>query len=38
MHITGNKEGEPTKLGFAITDVLTGLYATQGVLSGLLLK
>jgi crotonobetainyl-CoA:carnitine CoA-transferase CaiB-like acyl-CoA transferase len=25
-------------LGFAITDVLTGLYATQGILSAILLK
>lgn len=35
MAITGEKNGEPSKLGFAITDVLTGLYSTNGILSAL---
>lgn len=38
MHLTGNPGGEPFKMGFAITDVLTGLYAANAVLAGLLHK
>ncbi len=33
MSITGTNE--PSKLGFAITDVLTGLNLTNGIMSGL---
>lgn len=36
MSITGEKDGEPQKLGIAITDVLTGLYACIGIQSALL--
>ncbi|MDY0395784.1 CaiB/BaiF CoA transferase family protein [Virgibacillus halophilus] len=36
MSITGEKDGEPQKLGIAITDVLTGLYACVGIQSALL--
>ena len=36
MHITGEKEGPPTKVGYAITDILTGHHATQGILAALL--
>ena len=38
MHLTGAKDTEPFKLGFAITDVITGLYAANAVLAGLLHK
>lgn len=35
MSITGEPEGRPMKVGVAITDVLTGLYAATSVLAGL---
>jgi formyl-CoA transferase len=35
MSITGEPQGMPMKVGVAITDVLTGLYAAIGVLAGL---
>jgi crotonobetainyl-CoA:carnitine CoA-transferase CaiB-like acyl-CoA transferase len=35
MHITGPAGGEPTKVGVALVDVLTGLYATSGILAAL---
>ncbi|HET7578316.1 MAG TPA: CaiB/BaiF CoA-transferase family protein [Bacillales bacterium] len=35
MSITGSEESGPTKVGVAITDVLTGLYATVGILGAL---
>ena len=35
MSITGDTGGEPTKTGVAIVDVLTGLYATIGILAAL---
>ncbi|PGZ88551.1 CaiB/BaiF CoA-transferase family protein [Bacillus sp. AFS029533] len=35
MSITGEKEGEPTKVGFAISDVLTGLFTCIGILASL---
>jgi crotonobetainyl-CoA:carnitine CoA-transferase CaiB-like acyl-CoA transferase len=35
MHITGSPGGEPTKVGVALVDVLTGLYATAGILAAL---
>ena len=35
MSITGEPDGEPMKVGVAITDVITGLYAAAGVLAGL---
>lgn len=36
MHLTGSPETEPFKLGFAITDVITGLYAANAVLAGII--
>src|SRR5207247_6698215 len=33
MSITGPVEGPPTKVGVAVTDVLTGLYAATSVLA-----
>lgn len=36
MSITGNEESGPQKVGIAITDVLTGLYAVIGIEAALL--
>lgn len=36
MHITGEKDGAPTKVGYAITDILTGHHSTQGILAALI--
>jgi len=35
MHMTGFPDGEPTRVGVAITDYLAGLYAIQGILLAL---
>src|ERR1700716_2193374 len=35
MDMTGFQNGEPTRVGVAITDYLAGLYATQGILLAL---
>jgi crotonobetainyl-CoA:carnitine CoA-transferase CaiB-like acyl-CoA transferase len=35
MSITGTAEGEPQKVGVALVDVLTGLFATVGILAAL---
>jgi crotonobetainyl-CoA:carnitine CoA-transferase CaiB-like acyl-CoA transferase len=35
MSITGEQGGEPTKAGVALLDVVTGLYATIGILAAL---
>jgi len=35
MHITGAADGPPTKVGVALVDVITGLYATIAMLAGL---
>jgi crotonobetainyl-CoA:carnitine CoA-transferase CaiB-like acyl-CoA transferase len=35
MSITGQPEGQPTKAGYAKTDIFTGLYATVGILAAL---
>ena len=36
MHITGEREGTPVKVGVAITDLTTGLYASHAVLAALI--
>jgi formyl-CoA transferase len=36
MWITGEREGNPCKVGVAITDVLTGVYASSAITSALL--
>ena len=36
MYITGEKNGPPCKVGVAITDVLTGVYASGAITSALL--
>ena len=35
MSITGQPDGEPTKVGVAIADVMTGMYAAVAILSAL---
>ncbi|MDP9330269.1 MAG: CoA transferase [Actinomycetota bacterium] len=35
MSVTGEADGEPTKAGVALLDVVTGLYAAVGILSAL---
>ena len=35
MSITGEPEGQPQKVGVAITDIVTGLYGTIGILAAL---
>src|SRR3954463_822224 len=35
MDMTGFRDGEPTRVGVAITDYLAGLYAAQGILLAL---
>jgi crotonobetainyl-CoA:carnitine CoA-transferase CaiB-like acyl-CoA transferase len=35
MHITGPEDGEPTKVGVAVVDVLTGLFAANAILAAL---
>ncbi len=35
MSITGEPEGDPTKVGVALVDVLAGLFATVGILAAL---
>ncbi|XP_055848443.1 succinate--hydroxymethylglutarate CoA-transferase [Episyrphus balteatus] len=36
LHITGEKDGPPSKVGVAVTDVATGLYAHGAILAALL--
>jgi crotonobetainyl-CoA:carnitine CoA-transferase CaiB-like acyl-CoA transferase len=38
MSITGDADGGPTKVGVAISDVVTGLFGTISVLAGLLAR
>lgn len=38
MGVTGEADGEPTKVGAPLADVVTGLYATIGLLTGLFAK
>lgn len=35
MHVTGQPDGPPTKVGMALVDVLAGMYATTGILGAL---
>lgn len=35
MHITGEKNGPPLKVGVAIVDVLTALHVTNGIQAAL---
>ncbi|CAJ0848123.1 13278_t:CDS:2 [Entrophospora sp. SA101] len=38
MHITGEENGQPVKVGVAITDITTGLYAHGAIMAALLLR
>ena len=38
MHITGEKNGPPVKVGVALTDLTTGLYAHGAILAALLVR
>ncbi len=38
MSITGDADGPPYRLGVAITDIVSGLFAAQGVLAALLAR
>ena len=38
MGVTGEPDGPPTKVGAPLADVVTGLYATIGLLSGLFVR
>ena len=35
MSITGEKKGDPTKIGVGVSDIITGLYASIAILSAL---
>ena len=36
MHITGERDGPPVKVGVAITDLTTGLYTSNSVMAALI--
>lgn len=36
MHITGERDGTPVKVGVAVTDLTTGLYASNSIMAALL--
>jgi succinate--hydroxymethylglutarate CoA-transferase len=36
MHITGSRGGPPVKVGVAVTDLTTGLYASNSIMAALL--
>ncbi len=36
MSVTGERDGEPTKVGVALLDVITGLYAANGIQAALI--
>lgn len=36
MHITGTRDGPPVKVGVAVTDLTTGLYASNSVMAALI--
>jgi len=38
MHITGQPDSDPTKVGVAVVDVVTGLYALAGILAALVAR
>ena len=38
MSITGEEKGTPTKIGVGVSDIITGLYSTIGILSALRFK
>ncbi|EWC47216.1 hypothetical protein DRE_03335 [Drechslerella stenobrocha 248] len=38
MHITGERDGPPVKVGVAVTDLTTGLYTSNAILAALLAR
>ncbi|KAH8915702.1 CAIB/BAIF family enzyme [Atractiella rhizophila] len=38
MHITGEKDGQPVKVGVAITDMVTGLYLHGAIMAALIAR
>ncbi|OLN88026.1 Succinate-hydroxymethylglutarate CoA-transferase 3 [Colletotrichum chlorophyti] len=38
MHITGSRDGEPVKVGVAVTDLTTGLYTSNSIMAALLAR
>lgn len=36
MHITGDRDGPPVKVGVAVTDLTTGLYTSNSIMAALL--
>ncbi len=38
MHVTGPKDGPPVKVGVAVTDLTTGLYASNSIMAALLAR
>lgn len=38
MHITGEREGAPVKVGVAVTDLTTGLYTSNAILAALIAR
>lgn len=36
MHITGPRDGPPVKVGVAVTDLTTGLYASNSIMAALI--
>ncbi len=38
MHITGSRDGPPVKVGVAVTDLTTGLYACNSIMAALLAR
>lgn len=38
MHITGERHGPPVKVGVAVTDLTTGLYASNSIMAALIAR
>ena len=38
MHITGERDGSPVKVGVAVTDLTTGLYTSNAIMASLLAR
>ena len=38
MHITGESDGPPVKVGVAVTDLTTGLYASNSIMAALIAR
>lgn len=38
MHITGDRDGPPVKVGVAVTDLTTGLYTSNSIMAALLAR